>query len=296
MNLNSYSLWTALVTPLNPDLTVDFKSFGNLLREQEKAGNGLLVLGSTGEALNLSNDQKKEIVAYTAKLAGEEKFKCPIMVGVSGHQLQDTIEWMNYLERFPFQAYLMVTPIYAKPGAEGQYHWFNTLMNISTRPCMLYNVPGRAGAALSVDAVKRLNNHKNFWAIKEASGSVEKFKEYLSAAGKNVFCGDDALMPDFALAGSCGLVSVASNVWPEQTHKYVTSCLNKTFDAKELWTNASNSMFIASNPVPAKRALYELGRIAHKTMMPPLSDLDLKDYAPIATANKNVNEWFKSHN
>ena len=53
-------------------------------------------------------------------------------------------------------------------------------------------------------------------------------------------------------------------------------------------------MFIASNPVPAKRALYELGRIAHKTMMPPLSDLDLKDYAPIAKANAEVNDWFKS--
>ena len=121
MNLNSHPLWTALVTPLNPDLSVDFKSFGNLLREQEKAGNGLLVLGSTGEALNLTNEQKKEIVTYTAKIAKEEKFQSAIMIGVSGHQLNETIEWVNFLEQFSFHAYLMVTPIYAKPGNEGQY-------------------------------------------------------------------------------------------------------------------------------------------------------------------------------
>src|SRR5690606_19262348 len=155
-------------------------------------------------------------------------------------------------------AFLLVTPHYAKPGPAGQYEWFKALMDHSNLPCMLYNVPGRTAVPMAMEAVTRLNTHKNFWAIKEASGSVDKFKEYLKAAGgKPVFCGDDALMPDFALAGSCGLVSVAGNAWPKETNLYIDQCLKKTFDAKELWTKASNSLFVASNPVPVKRLMFE---------------------------------------
>src|SRR5690606_30822499 len=121
-----------------------------------------------------------------------------------------------------------VTPLYAKPGAKGQIQWFKTLMDAVSRPVMLYNVPGRTAVAMSLEAVGALNSHKNFWAIKEASGSVEKMKEYLKAAGgKQVYCGDDALTPDFVQAGAVGLVSVASNAWPKETHLYVKQCLDK---------------------------------------------------------------------
>jgi 4-hydroxy-tetrahydrodipicolinate synthase len=144
---------------------------------------------------------------------------------------------------------------------------------------MLYNVPGRTAVALSTEAVKRLNTHKNFWAIKEASGSVDKFKEYLAAAGgKGVFCGDDALMPEFSNAGSAGLVSVASNAWPKATHLYVEQCLNKTIKEKDMWARASNSLFVCSNPVPVKRLL---------------SHEDMLSSSPVLEANKEVESWFK---
>ena len=291
MNYQTPHLWTALVTPLNSDHTVDYDSLKKLVDEQVSAKNGLLILGSTGEALNLSLEDKKKIVETVC----EWNPNVPIMIGVGGHDFASTLEWVRWTSSIDrVDTLLMVCPIYAKPGDEGQYHWFKNLMDATSKPVMLYNVPGRTGKELSLKAVERLKDHKNFWAIKEASGSVEKFKEYLSASGnKSVFCGDDGLMPEFANAGSAGLVSVASNTWPAQTNLYVRQCLDKTFDAKSLWETAANSLFLASNPVPAKKLLCAQKRIAHDTMMPPLSELDMTDITPLTKADTEVNNWFK---
>jgi 4-hydroxy-tetrahydrodipicolinate synthase len=290
MNLSSHSLWTAVVTPMMENGAVDFESLTRVVNQQTEAQNGLLILGSTAEALNLSLKDRKAIIEHVVNM----KPSMPIMVGVGGNLLEEQKEWMTYLQGLNVHAYLLVTPHYAKPGAKGQFEWFKALMDHSTRPCMLYNVPGRTGVAMSVEAVSRLNGHRNFWAIKEASGSVEKFKEYLGAAGgKQVFCGDDALMPDFANAGSAGLVSVASNSWPRETHLYVEQCLKKTFDAKELWTKAANSLFVCSNPVPVKRLMFERGVIRSPKMAAPLSHEDMTSAEPVLSAHDAVTSWFK---
>jgi 4-hydroxy-tetrahydrodipicolinate synthase len=290
MNLSNYTLWTAVVTPLTQSFKVDYSTFASLINDQVDAGNGLLVLGSTAEALNLTLEEKKKIVDFVVEMNP----KSPIMIGVGGHQLEETLEWIHFLETKNIQAYLMVTPLYAKPGPIGQYQWFKTLMDAVTKPVMLYNVPGRSAVALATEAVEKLSSHKNFFAIKEASGSVEKFKGYLKAAnGKAVYCGDDALMPEFALAGASGLVSVAGNAWPKETNLYVKQCLNKTFDDKQLWTDASNSLFVVSNPVPVKRLMFENGKIQTPFMVAPLSHEDMTDASPVLKANHQVKNWFQ---
>lgn len=289
MNLNDFKLWTAVVTPLTNESAVDFRALSSVVHDQEEAKNGLLILGSTAEALNLTLDDKKKIVDHVLSLNP----KTPMMVGVGGHQLEETLEWISFLETKNIHAYLMVTPLYAKPGPVGQYNWFKTLMDAVTKPVMLYNVPGRTAVAMSTEAVQKLSAHKNFWAIKEASGSVEKMKEYLKAAnGKAVYCGDDALMPEFANAGASGLVSVASNAWPKETNLYVHQCLDKTFDAKQLWTDAANSLFCVSNPVPVKRLMFENGKISSPKMVSPLSHEDMTDVTIVKTANEQVRNWF----
>ena len=291
MNVKNYALWTALVTPLNQEGKVDYLTLSKLVKEQEHAGNGLLILGSTAEALNLNLSSRKAIIEHVVSM----KPTTPIMVGVGGNLLEEQLEWVSYLEKLNVNAYLLVTPHYAKPGPIGQYNWFKTIMDAVTRPVMLYNVPGRTAVPMALAAVERLKNHKNFWAIKEASGSVERMKEYLAACGNgSVFCGDDALMPDFALAGSCGLVSVASNAWPKETNLYVQQCLKKTFDAKELWTKASNSLFVCSNPVPVKRLMSERGTINTPLMLAPLSHEDMISVDPVMEAQQAVTLWYNS--
>jgi 4-hydroxy-tetrahydrodipicolinate synthase len=290
MNLNDYSLWTALVTPLTPGLQVDFFSLEKLVKEQEQAGNGLLILGSTGEALNLSIDLRKQIVRFVTQLEPT----IPIMVGVGGQQLDSQIDWIQWLETQHIHAYLMVTPIYAKPGDQGQYQWFKALMDKVTKPVMLYNVPGRAGQSLSFEAVQKLSTHPRFWAIKEASGSVAVMKEYLCASnGGKIYCGDDGLLPEFTNAGAVGLVSVASNTWPKATHLYVKQNLAQNFTATALWQKAAGALFLASNPTPAKALLCHEQKINHKTMMPPLSEHDLRDLKTVIQASEAITDWYK---
>ncbi|MGI4992808.1 4-hydroxy-tetrahydrodipicolinate synthase [Halobacteriovorax sp. GFR7] len=292
--INSTPLWTAVITPLNSDLTIDLDSLESILREQEAAGNGILILGSTGEALNLNLEERKNILNFVIDL----ELKVPLMCGVGGINLAETCEWVSYLDGLEIDAYLMVTPLYAKPGAEGQYEWFKALMDVSNKPVMLYNVPSRAGIELSFEAVKRLNKHKQFWAIKEASGSPEKFAKYVEAAGEQgrVYSGDDGMLPEFAPLGAKGLVSVASNPWPAQTHAYTVACLSGELSEEEtkMWVESSNAMFVASNPVPAKWLMKENGQIKDASLRPPLSIKDMKLETNVLNANKKINEWRKA--
>jgi len=216
------------------------------------------------------------------------------MIGVGGHELVAQQAWTKWLETKKIDSYLMVTPIYSKPNDHGQYLWFKTLMDEVSKPVMLYNVPSRADTWLSLTAVKKLKDHKNYWGIKEAGGSVDKMKQYLAASGpETIYCGDDGLLPDFVAAGASGLISVASNTWPKETNLYVKKCLDKSFDAKELWTTCANSLFCCSNPIPAKALLYAEGRIAHNTMMPPLSEVDLKDLNLLKNSSARVRAWYE---
>lgn len=292
MNLNEYPLWTAVVTPMNEKNEVDYPALKNILNDQVSAKNGLLILGSTGEALNLSEKEKREVLEYAISL----NLPSPIMVGVGGSDIEATKEWVKYLEGLNVHAYLMVVPLYSKPETKGQYYWFKELMDISTRPVMLYNVPGRTGKKLSFETVKMLKDHPMLWAIKEASGCASDFEMYTKSAPKaKVYSGDDALLPVFCKYGAAGLVSVASNVWPSQTHLYVKKCLDNSFNDENLWEECSNSLFKVSNPIPVKRLMADLKQIPHPNLKLPLSHEDLEDSSFLLESDKKINQWFEQN-
>ncbi len=284
-DLNDYKVWTAIITPMFDDGSVDYNSLEKLLRRQVVAGNGITILGSTGESLNISHEERKEILEFALGL----NLDVPYMVGVGGSQLPAQIEWIEYLETKAVHAYLLVVPLYAKPGDAGQCNWFNSLMDVSTRPVCLYNVPGRTCMPLSVDAVKKLSSHKNYWAIKEASGSTDEFKKYYDAApNTHMFSGDDPMLPDFAPLGAKGVISVAGNVWPEITQKVATACVDGTFTEVDLWKRAANSMFTASNPIPAKAFLAQRGDITSPQVRAPLHVDDMRDIEAIIEVDKKL--------
>ena len=287
-DLNQTTLWTALVTPMTESGDVCYPSFEKLIRNQEAAGNGLLVLGSTGEALNLNRSTKEKIVDFAVSLNPN----VPVMVGIGGHDLEGQVSWVNFLNSKKIDALLMVTPHYAKPGAMGQYEWFKTLMDTSQNPVMLYNVPGRSAAPLNLKTIELLKDHPRFWAIKEASGSVEDFKNYLKTSGKPVFCGDDGLMSAFANAGSSGLVSVASNPWPLETAQYVKTCLQRNFPHAALWERIGSSLFVASNPVPAKWLLKQKNVIQSDQVKCPLSKKDMNNTAEVLFCDEQAAKWY----
>ena len=286
-------LWTALVTPFDEHGVVDYDSLEALLRKQEEAGNGVLILGSTGEGLAFDTEEKKQIVAFTASF----KLNVPVMVGIGGSQLNKQIEFIKHCNRCPIDAYLLVTPLYAKPGLEGQFEWFSQLMEATDRPCMIYNVPSRTGVKLRPEVPARLaQKYDHILGVKEASGSVDEFKEFRQHAPTvDFYSGDDGLTPAFAKEGAVGLVSVASNVWPKETHKYVEHCLEGNTDTLfPLWKDATDQLFNGPNPVPAKALLHEKGWISTNTVRPPLHLGDLGSLEKLKEADAAISNWYNS--
>lgn len=286
---DKYKVWTAIVTPMNEGGSIDYESFEKLLKEQDKVGNAVTILGSTGEALNIDLDERKEILDFAIGL----NLEVPLMVGVGGINLHEQSNWIEYLNSIDVDAYLLVVPLYAKPGVHGQYGWFKNLLDISKRPCMLYNVPGRTAKNLEIETVKMLVDHPNFWAVKEASGSEKDFAEYATAApNAKMMSGDDLLLPEFAKLGAQGVVSVASNVWPEATKKYAEECVAGTFKGKSTWKPAIEALFSSSNPIPVKALLKEQGKIKSPTLRLPLSIEDMGDVEVVKIADQKISEWF----
>ncbi|MBC7714309.1 MAG: 4-hydroxy-tetrahydrodipicolinate synthase [Rhizobacter sp.] len=295
-NINEYPLWTAIVTPMNADSTVDYPTFEKILKEQDAAKVAVVILGSTGEALNLNKDECRKVLEFGLGL----NLSVPVMTGIGGFNQKETLEYVSYLNSLKgLDAYLVVTPLYAKPGEHGQTQWFKAIMDLATRPCMLYNVPGRTGVKMNFDAIKNLKDHKNFWAIKEASGSVEDFKKYGEAAPKaRLYSGDDGMVPDFKPHKCVGLVSVASNAWPVETRAYVEKTLagKLTTAEADLWKKSCDTLFIAANPVPVKNLMHAQGKIKTNVLRAPLHHLDLADNTPVLDADKKIKTWFKENN
>ena len=291
-DINSYQVWTAIITPMNDDGSIDYESFEKLLREQDAAGNAITILGSTGEALNIDLSERKQILDFAIGL----KLTVPLMAGVGGININEQSAWVEYLNQLEIDAYLLVVPLYAKPGVHGQYGWFKTLLDTAKKPCMLYNVPGRTAKNLEIETVKMLADHSNFWAIKEASGSETEFSKYHASAPKaKMMSGDDLMLPAFAKLGAEGVVSVASNVWPNAAKIYARQCLGGSFKSEELWKNAINALFIASNPIPAKAILHKLGRIKSPELRLPLSSKDMDGLEKIVSLSDQIRQWEKSN-
>ncbi len=289
--MKSEKLWTALITPLQKDGSVHYKDLEKLIRIQEDAGNGVLILGSTGEGLALDHTDKREIAQFVSGL----NLSVPVMAGVGGFNLANQTEWITFCNSLNIDAFLVVAPLYSKPAYQGQKQWFQTLLDTSDKPCMIYNIPSRTGVKVQPGVLAELADHSNFWAVKEASGSIADYQEFREAVPKiPLYSGDDAMLPFFAVAGSGGLVSVASNVWPKATKLYLEKGLSgDTENLFPLWTEAVKALFSAPNPIPAKVLLHKKGTISTSVLRPPLTDMDLPSTDKLLEIDKAVNQWYQ---
>ncbi|WP_349967435.1 4-hydroxy-tetrahydrodipicolinate synthase [Wolbachia endosymbiont of Armadillidium arcangelii] len=287
--MKSTFLWTACVTPFNYNgNSIDYQSLQRLLTIQAEAENGVVLLGSTGESLSLTDSEKRTLVEFVCELKSNTK----IIIGVPGVNLYQTLEWLDFCKGMPIHGYLMTTPIYAKPGIMGQTLWFEKLLKKAHVPAMLYNIPSRAGVSLNTETVRNLSSHEKFWAIKDSSGTVDTLIEYKKVAlNIEVFCGDDNMISDMAAYGAAGLVSVAANVWPRVVHEYVKQCMSGKDSQADSWQQACKALFAASNPIPTKALLHDIGLIEHKTVRLPLSTEDLPSIETLRQANEMILRW-----
>ena len=265
-------LATALVTPF-VDGEVDWKAFRNLVRRQVEAGVDFLVpLGSTAETPCLTDAEKVKIL----EIAREESNGLPIVAGAGSNSLTATVRNMRLLDGHGADAYLIVVPFYNKPTQEGLYQYFKAVAEETDRQVILYNVPGRTGTNMKTETTLRLAEIPNITAVKEASGDIAQIIDIKRQApeGFAVLSGNDDQTLPLMACGADGVISVASNVAPEQmkalTRAVAASDLKEAIRLNNSLMPLYHACFVESNPIPAKAALSLMGLCRDEMRLPLL--------------------------
>lgn len=266
-------LGTALITPFKADGSVDYDALARLLDTQLTGFvDYIVVLGTTGEAATMRAEEKKEVRRFIVNYV---KGKLPLVLGVGGNNtalVLSELEAMRDELILDFAAILSVCPYYNKPNQEGLYQHFCAIAEASPIPVILYNVPGRTGVNLLPETVMRIYNaHPDkIIGIKEASGNIEQIKHLchlstLSDSGLLVISGDDGIACEVMQAGGAGLISVASNAFPED-FRHIVHDQDAALQAK--YAEMVRLLFAEGNPVGIKAVLAQKGIIQNYLRLP----------------------------
>lgn len=282
----------AIITPFREDGSVDFKSLEKLL--QHVTGNGvdyIVALGTTGESVTLSKDEKKAIVNFVVDVINKQ---IPVVVGMGGNNTQDVINSIKSWDFEGIDAILSVAPFYNKPSQRGIFLHFKSIADVSPVPVIIYNVPGRTGSDINAETTVRLSKEvKNIVAIKEASGNMGQIMHILKNKPKNfkVLSGDDLLtLPMIALGGS-GVISVIANAYPKEYSDMVrfalASEITQACDLHYKMLEMIRAIFTEGSPSGIKAVLEIMG-ISGNHLRLPLTPVTQEHYNKIASMVKKL--------
>jgi 4-hydroxy-tetrahydrodipicolinate synthase len=263
---------TALVTPFADDGTLDLPALRSLVEWQIAEGIDFLVpCGSTGEAQTMDAGERERVVATTVEVAAG---RVPVVAGATSNDTADAVVETRRMCRLGVDYILSATPYYNKPSQAGLERHFGAVADASTRPVILYNVPGRAAVNLAPRTALALAEHGNIAGIKEASGDLHQVMLILRERPGDfaVLSGDDWLAFPLVLAGGDGLISVVSNEVPAQMTALVRYALAGELDTAREWhyrlLPLMDANFLETNPMPVKAALAAMGRIRNVLRLP----------------------------
>lgn len=255
---------TALVTPYNPDGSIDFLALRNLVEFQIAGGvEFLVVCGSTGESATMSEEEDMSVIRFVVETVSG---RLPVVAGAGSNDTRSAVQYTKNAKKLGAQGVLSVCPYYNKPTARGLLAHFRAIAEATDLPVILYNVPGRT--ALNIPAEIQLQiaeENPSIIATKEASGNVEQMMEIIRFApeGFAVLAGDDSLALPVVASGGLGVISVISNYAPRLFSDCVRAALKGDYEgARKLHYRLFTLMkvnFIESNPVPVKSALVMMG-------------------------------------
>ena len=267
----------ALVTPFDDHNRVDYAALKRLIEFHVAEGsNGLVIAGTTGESATLARDEHVELIARAVELADG---RLPIIAGTGSNSTAQTVDLSVAVRDTGIEGYLAVVPYYNKPMQEGMYRHFCTVADAVDKPVMLYNVPGRTVADLLPETVARLSTHENIWAIKEATGSIDRLRDIqaLVPAEFGLFSGDDFTVLPFIEQGGHGVVTVSGNVAPALMSELCRLAGAGEHDAAKAIDDRlqplNTALFVESNPIPVKWAVSQMGLIS------PFIRLPLTEYS-----------------
>lgn len=207
----------ALITPFKADLSIDFDALERLIEHNIENGTEYLVIsGTTGESVTVTAAEKKELIKFVSKV---NNGRLPLVLGIGGNNTAAIINEIETTDFSSIDAILSVSPYYSKPTQEGIYQHFKAIAEVSPKPIILYNVPGRTSSNVTPETTLRLaNDFKNIIAVKEAGNNVHQYLELIrnKPEGFLVLSGDDDLALSVALAGGSGVISVIGQALPKE--------------------------------------------------------------------------------
>ena len=277
----------AMVTPLTEEQTLDMPALEKVINfHLANKTDALAVVGTTGEAATLSNDEKAQVISATvAQVNGQ----IPVIAGTAAQSTQQTIDNTKQAQALGVDGVLVMTPAYIKPPQRGLIAHYKALAAQTDLPIILYNVPGRTAVDLLPESVHALSLIDNIVAIKEASGSLERAQQLIEMCGRslNIISGDDALNLDLMRLGAVGAISVTANIAARQMHDVLALALKGEWhEAKALddtLVQLHQNLFIDANPIPTKWAMSQMD-LCLATLRAPLCDLESHHHQVIMAA------------
>lgn len=267
----------ALVTPMNPDNSLDWVSLHKLVDwHLEQGTHGIVAVGTTGESPTLTVEEHLEVIR---RVVDQVNGRIPVIAGTGANSTLEAIEWTSAAKDIGADACLLVTPYYNKPTQEGLFLHHEHIAKAVAIPQILYNVPGRTGVDMKTDTVLRLAQVPNIIGIKEATGDIARAQDLIAQAPKEfaVISGDDATAVELILAGGKGDISVTANVVPRAIAQMCELALagnaSEARALNEQLMPLHQAMFVESNPIPVKWAVAQMGLIQTGIRLPltPLS-------------------------
>ena len=275
-------VYTAIITPFNQNDELDLEAFSKLIDLQLKAGiDGLVICGSTGEGITLTDDERFTLVKHAVKqVAG----KIPVVAGAGHASTKIACDLQKQMKALGATATLHVTPWYNKPTTEGLYLHFSQVAESSDLPIILYNVPGRTACDLPVDVILRLSqNYPNIIGLKDSNIDPVRIQQILAKARPDFcfFSGEDGFVLPLLAMGGQGVISVCSNIVPktmlDMIRAYHDDNMTEAQTIAARIAELTPVMFMKSNPIPVKSSAHLMGLIENTFRLPlcPLSKNDM---------------------
>jgi len=267
----------ALATPMHEDGSIDYAALRKLIDWHIAEGTDCIgVVGTTGESPTVSVEEHCEIIRVSVEQAAG---RVPIMAGCGANSTAEAIELAKFARSVGADCQLQVVPYYNKPTQEGQYQHFKAIAEATgDLPVILYNVPGRSVADMSVDTALRLAQVPGIVGIKEATGNIERAQWLIREAPKGfaIYSGDDPTAVALMLCGGHGNVSVTANVAPRLMHELCKAALagdvKRAMEIQFRLMPVHKNLFVEANPIPLKWAMARMG-LCGGTMRLPLTPL-----------------------
>jgi 4-hydroxy-tetrahydrodipicolinate synthase len=282
----------AIVTPFKNDSSIDFAAFGRVVDHVINGGvNYIVVMGTTGESVTLTKDEKKAVICYILEKIDS---RVPLVVGIGGNNTQEVINQVRGWDLKGVDGILSVSPYYNKPTQKGLYQHFKAIATVSPLPVILYNVPGRTGSNMSAETTLELaHEFENIVGIKEASGSFEQIMKIIKDKPENflLISGDDMNTLPVIAAGGSGVISVLANAFPAQWSEMVNQCLKSNFKAaREIQFKLIEMielLFADGSPAGVK-AMLNVMNLCQNTLRLPLVPVSRTIYSRIQKAVDEV--------